>query len=156
MAMQPIFFPSSHCLRMSASSWSVRPNASVSGRMVFVYSHIRPFTRSDGGKQFGQQRQSIIRCSGQADFWAFTSLVRCPHSGQTSQWRCASYSCPQLGQMVSISWLAIVVGFNVRVSKKAYGPQAFPVPALLDEVAGLGFDPINYDAFAIGSHSDVV
>ena len=54
--------------------------------------------------------------------------------------------------MVSISWLAIVVGFNVGVSKQAYGTPAVLVPALLDKVARLGLYPVKDDAFAIGSH----
>lgn len=54
--------------------------------------------------------------------------------------------------MVSISWLAIVVGFYVRVAEEADRPQAVLVAALLDEVAGLGLDPVKDDAFAVGSH----
>lgn len=58
--------------------------------------------------------------------------------------------------MVSISWLAIVVGFYVRVAEEADRPQAVLVSALLDEVAGLGLDPVKDDAFAVGSHGFVV
>lgn len=46
----------------------------------------------------------------------------------------------------------IAVGFYVRVSEEAHGPLAVLVAALLQEVARLGLYPVQYDAFAIGSH----
>ena len=53
---------------------------------------------------------------------------------------------------MSISWLAMVVGFYVRVAKQADRPFAVFVLALLDKIAGLGLDPVKDHALAIGSH----